>query len=63
MLCIWYLKEVFGILLENRIERKMEQVRMLISSVMIKVDEVFDVVMRTNVLYILQRHTPKDIRI
>lgn len=53
MLCIWYLKEVFGILLEHRIERKMEQVRVLISSVVIKVDEVFDVVMRTNVLYIL----------
>lgn len=53
MLCIWYLKEVFGILLEDRIERKMEQVRVLISSVVIKVDEVFDVVMRTNVLYIL----------
>ena len=47
---------MFGILLEDRIERKMKQVRMLVSSVVIEVDEVFNVVMRTNVFYILQRN-------
>ena len=46
---------MFGILLKNRIEGKMEQMSMLISSVMIEVNEVFNVVMRTNVLDILRR--------
>ena len=46
---------MFGILLKNRIEGKMVQVRMLISSMMIEVNEVFDVVMRTNILDILRR--------
>ena len=50
-----YLEKVFGILLKNRIEGKMEQMSMLISSVMIEVNEVFNVVMRTNVLDILRR--------
>ena len=46
---------MFGILLEHRIEGKMVQVRMLISSMMIEVNEVFDVVMRTNIFDILRR--------
>ena len=49
---------MFGILLEHRIEGKMVQVRMLISSMMIEVNEVFDVVMRTNILDVLRR--PKE---
>ena len=52
---ITYLEKMFGILLKNRIEGKMEQMSMLISSVMIEVNEVFNVVMRTNVLDILRR--------
>ena len=36
----------------------MVQVRMLISSMMIEVNEVFDVVMRTNILDVLRR--PKE---
>ena len=50
-----YLQKVLGILLENRIESEMEQMRMFISSVMIKVDEIFNVEMGSNVFYILQR--------
>ena len=57
-----YLKEMFGILLEHRIEGKMVQVRMLISSMMIEVNEVFDVVMRTNILDILRRPNENIIR-
>ena len=53
---------MFGILLEHRIEGKMVQVRMLISSMMIEVNEVFDVVMRTNILDILRRPNENIIR-
>ena len=40
----------------------MVQVRMLISSMMIEVNEVFDVVMRTNILDILRRPNENVIR-
>ena len=49
-----YLEKVLGVLLEYRIQGEMEQMSMFISFVMIEVDEVFNVEMRTDVFYILQ---------
>ena len=46
---------MLGVLLEYRIKSKMEQMGMFISSVVIEVNEIFNVEMRTDVLYILQR--------
>ena len=45
---------MFGVLLKYRIESEVVQMRMIIPLVMVEVDEILDIKMGTNVLYILR---------
>ena len=54
---------MFGILLKYRIERKMIQMRMLVSSVVVEVDEIFNVVMRTYKFNVLERRKTRPVYI
>lgn len=49
------LQEELGVVSENGVDGEVEQVRVLLALVVAEVDEVFDVVMRPDVLYILRR--------
>ena len=48
------LEEVFGVMFEYRIESVVMQVSMFISFVVVKIDEIFNIVMWTNVFDVLQ---------
>ena len=47
--------------MKYRIERKMIQMRMLVSSVVVEVDEIFNVVMRTYKFNILERRKTRPV--
>ena len=48
------LQEVFGVVLEDWVERKVVDVTVLVAAVVVEVHEVLDVVVRPDVLNVLQ---------
>jgi len=48
-----HLEKDFGEILEDWVESIVVQVTLLLTSVMVEIDEVFNVVMRTYILYVL----------
>ena len=48
------LEEVFGVVLEDWVERKVVDVTVLVAAVVVEVHEVLDVVVRPDVLNVLQ---------